>query len=94
MNIELILMSEYDIVEFKKNIQYAFQKGFEDVYGKCEETILPELVLHILKNVTSIFMLMFVGSISQNFSMRNTLCRTHRRILSEMEMKVCLHSRK
>ena len=33
MNIELILMSERDIVEFKKNIQYAFQKGFEDVFG-------------------------------------------------------------
>ena len=31
MNLELILMSENDIVEFKKNIQYAFQKGFEDV---------------------------------------------------------------
>ena len=42
MNLELILMSERDIVEFKKNIQYAFQKGFEDVFGKCEETILPE----------------------------------------------------
>ena len=42
MNVELVLMSEDDIVEFKKNIQYAFQKGFEDVFGKCEETILPE----------------------------------------------------
>ena len=35
-------MDKSDIVEFKKNIQYAFQKGFEDVFGKCEETILPE----------------------------------------------------
>ena len=42
MNLELILMSENDIAEFKKNVQYAFQKGFEDVFGKCEETILPE----------------------------------------------------
>ena len=42
MNLELVLMSDNDIVEFKKNIQYAFQKGFEDVFGKCEETILPE----------------------------------------------------
>ena len=42
MNVELILMSEDDIVEFKKNIQYAFQKGFEDVFGKCEEIVLPE----------------------------------------------------
>ena len=42
MKIELISMSQSDILEFKKNIQYAFQKGFEDVFGKCEETILPE----------------------------------------------------
>lgn len=42
MNIELVLMSDIDIIEFKKNIQHAFQKGFEDVFGKCEETILPE----------------------------------------------------
>ena len=42
MNLELVLMSDNDIVEFKKNIQYAFQKGFEDVFGKCEEAILPE----------------------------------------------------
>ena len=35
-------MSENDIAEFKKNVQCAFQKGFEDVFGKCEETILPE----------------------------------------------------
>ena len=41
MNIELVLMSDIDIIEFKKNIQYAFQKGFEDVFGKCEEMILP-----------------------------------------------------
>lgn len=42
MNLELILMSENDSAEFKKNVQCAFQKGFEDVFGKCEETILPE----------------------------------------------------
>ena len=32
MNLELILMSENDIAEFKKNVQCAFQKGFEDVF--------------------------------------------------------------
>ena len=42
MKTELVLMSESDVVEFKKNIQFAFQKGFEEVFGKCEETILPE----------------------------------------------------
>ena len=42
MNVELILLSENDVLEFKKNIQNAFQKGFEDVFGECEETVLPE----------------------------------------------------
>lgn len=42
MNFELFPMSENDIPIFKKDIQEAFQKGFEDVYGKTEETILPE----------------------------------------------------
>lgn len=42
MNVELILMSDDDILEFKKNIQYAFQKGFEDVYGKTNDIILSE----------------------------------------------------
>lgn len=43
MNLELILMFENDIAEFKKTVQCAFQKGFEDVFGKYEETILPEM---------------------------------------------------
>ena len=42
MDLKLILMTDEDIPEFKKNIQYAFQKGFEDKFGKTEETILPE----------------------------------------------------
>ena len=32
INLELILMSESHIAEFKKNVQCAFQKGFEDVF--------------------------------------------------------------
>lgn len=42
MNIEIMLMTENDITIFKKDIQEAFQKGFEDVYGKIDATILPE----------------------------------------------------
>ena len=42
MALELVLMTDQDIPEFKKNIQEAFQKGFEDEFGKCNETILPE----------------------------------------------------
>ena len=54
MNLELILMSENDIAEFKKNVQCAFQKGFEDVFGKCEETILPENLYKNKKQALSI----------------------------------------
>lgn len=42
MNFELLLMTESDIPNFKTDIQEAFQKGFEDVYGKTDGTILPE----------------------------------------------------
>ena len=42
MNIELLPMAQVDIPKFKHDIQEAFQKGFEDVYGETEGTILPE----------------------------------------------------
>ena len=42
MNFELLPMKEYELPLFKRDIQEAFQKGFEDVYGKIKETILPE----------------------------------------------------
>ena len=42
MNFEFLPMTEADISKFKADIQEAFQKGFEDVYGKTEGTILPE----------------------------------------------------
>lgn len=42
MNLELVLMEESDIPKFKKDIQEAFQKGFEDKFGKTEKTVLPE----------------------------------------------------
>lgn len=42
MKIELLPMTEGDIPQFKRDIQQAFQKGFEDVYGPTEGIILPE----------------------------------------------------
>ena len=42
MNIKLLPMTTEDIPQFKHDIQEAFQKGFEDVYGETEGTILPE----------------------------------------------------
>ena len=42
MNFELLPMEQSDIAQFKLDIQEAFQKGFEEVYGETEEIILPE----------------------------------------------------
>ena len=42
MNVELLSMAQADIPRFKHDIQEAFQKGFEDVYGETEGIILPE----------------------------------------------------
>ena len=42
MNFELLPLGRLDLGKFKKDIQEAFQKGFEDVYGKTEGIILPE----------------------------------------------------
>lgn len=42
MELKLLPMAQTDIKNFKHDIQEAFQKGFEAVYGKTEGTILPE----------------------------------------------------
>lgn len=42
MNFKLLPIIEADIPTFKSDIQEAFQKGFEDVYGKTDDIILPE----------------------------------------------------
>lgn len=42
LNFELLQMEQSDIRKFKRDIQEAFQKGFEEVYGKTEDVILPE----------------------------------------------------
>lgn len=42
MNIQLIPMAKCDIPQFKHDIQEAFQKGFEEEFGKTEQTVLPE----------------------------------------------------
>ena len=42
MDFELIKITSDDIIQYKTDMQEAFQKGFEDVYGKCDEIILPE----------------------------------------------------
>lgn len=42
MNFVLSELAPSELEQFKSDIQEAFQKGFEDVYGKSEGTILPE----------------------------------------------------
>lgn len=42
MNFKLELLTENELEKFKKDMQEAFQKGFEDIYGPTEGTILPE----------------------------------------------------
>lgn len=38
----LIKLSDKDLVEFKSLMQESFQLGYEEVFGKSEELILPE----------------------------------------------------
>ena len=38
MNFELIRVETEELQQYKADMQAAFQKGFEDVFGKCEET--------------------------------------------------------
>lgn len=42
MNFELLPLEKEDVPSFKIDIQEAFQKGYEDVFGKIDDTILPE----------------------------------------------------
>ena len=42
MNFKLEILVKNDLEQFKKDMQEAFQKGFEDCYGPTEWTILPE----------------------------------------------------
>ena len=39
MNFSLQKITSEDLLQFKRDMQEAFQKGFEDVYGKTEGTI-------------------------------------------------------
>ena len=42
MGFELMPLEQADVAGFKRDIQCAFQKVFEEVYGETEGTILPE----------------------------------------------------
>lgn len=42
MEFVLTKINNEDLLQYKEDMQEAFQKGFEDVYGKTEGIILPE----------------------------------------------------
>lgn len=42
MNLKLERITQADLSTFKAMFQEAFQKGYEDHFGKCLDTILPE----------------------------------------------------
>ena len=42
MDFKLLLTDKNDLAIIKKDMQEAFQKGYEDVYGKTDGEILPE----------------------------------------------------
>ena len=42
MNFKLELLNKEDLPIFKKDMQEAFQIGFEENYGKTDGTILPK----------------------------------------------------
>lgn len=42
MILELIPITDCDLRQFIEDAQEAFQKGFEDRFGKTDETVLPE----------------------------------------------------
>lgn len=42
MNFKLLPLENEDLKEFKEDLQEAFQKGFEDKFGKTNEVIIPE----------------------------------------------------
>jgi len=42
MRVLLLKLYDNDLAQFKKDMQNAFQNGFEGMYGKTEDIILPE----------------------------------------------------
>ncbi|MDA3731235.1 GNAT family N-acetyltransferase [Niameybacter massiliensis] len=42
MEFSLVKINDVDLMQYKKDMQEAFQKGFEDVFGKTGGIILPE----------------------------------------------------
>ena len=42
MTFQLVCIEPKELTQYKSDMQEAFQKGFEDVFGKTDAVILPE----------------------------------------------------
>lgn len=42
MTFQLVCIEPKELTQYKSNMQEAFQKGFEDAFGKTDAVILPE----------------------------------------------------
>ena len=55
MKFSLFTITDEDLNQYKADMQEAFQKGFEDVFGKTKDIILPEKDIdHSLKKKGSV----------------------------------------
>ena len=42
MDFQLVPIGDNDLQQYKTDMQEAFQKGYEEVFGQAKEAILPE----------------------------------------------------
>ena len=42
MTFQLVCIEPKELTQYKSDMQEAFQKGFEDAFGKTDAVILPE----------------------------------------------------
>ena len=42
MTFQLVCIEPKELTQYKSDMQEAFQKGFEDVFGKTDAVILPD----------------------------------------------------
>lgn len=42
MTFQLVCIKPKELTQYKADMQEAFQKGFEDAFGKTDAVILPE----------------------------------------------------
>ena len=64
MTFQLVCIEPKELTQYKSDMQKAFQKGFEDAFGKTDAVILPEKDIDQSLNAEGVH-LIFVGVIDQ-----------------------------